>query len=448
MTHIGGIVTLKNFSLAIAFIVAVGAVMASTASATMSSEGQWYIGETFPGTALPEGTSKTMACENESPRFILTGTVGEALIPTKIAATGMECVGASIKNEGSHGVFSGKLQFTGVTVVEPSGCTVENGTVTTEALKAQLYMDSGSSTLAFAKFEPAAGATGRFAVVKIQGCAIAGSKTVRGSMFGEATNPTSTFAAKQPLEFSSTVDTTAESALILAGNEAHISGQAADYLSSGESFMAHTSSAAQPPINAAGEWYTGSTATTLTEGAARSVRCSVSGSTNLLLTVSFAGVPVKLEATGTECIGITIKNEGGNGYAFGRLKFTGVTVKEPASCTVEGGFIETTELKAKLYSGPPAATLAFVKFEPAILGGNYATVRINSCAIAGNYVVRGSALGEGSNPRGVTATTQQLIFSSGIDATTGAGLSFGGNEAHLSGRINNSLSMGELFTVR
>jgi hypothetical protein len=217
------------------------AVMASSASATMTASGQWYTG----GSGTPLSGSKTVTCsvgEHEgSSVFTLNGSVGETKTPVKLTATGIECLSSTIFNESSHGKDKGKLKFTGVTVDEPAGCSVEGGAVETTELKTELYMDSESTTKAFDKFEPAAGPTNNFATVKLIGasCPVTGSKLVKGTVFGEATNPTSTSLATQPLTFSAAIDTTTGGTLTFAGNEAHLTGRVNNKLSPEEAFEAH-----------------------------------------------------------------------------------------------------------------------------------------------------------------------------------------------------------------
>jgi hypothetical protein len=233
---------LKRIILALTAVAMFAAFAASSASATMTASGQWSTGS--PTVVLPEGTSKTVTCavgEHEgSSVFTLTGTVGEApVLNVKLTATGIECIGGTIFNEGGHGKDKGKLKFTGVTVDEPTGCEVENGTVETGELKTELFMDSGSTTKWFDKFSPASGTT--FATVHTIGasCPDAGNKLVKGTVFGEATNATGVAATTQPLTFSKTIDETTEGTLTFAGNTAHLTGRVNNTLSPSLTFGAN-----------------------------------------------------------------------------------------------------------------------------------------------------------------------------------------------------------------
>lgn len=242
----------KRFLLALTAVAMFAAVLANSASAAMTAEGEWYIGASAPGTTLAEGSSKAIKCavgkhgEPEVERLVLTGTVGTEAV--KLEATGIECTPsgskageeAKIFNSGGHGFATGKLKFTGVTLVSPTNCSTA-GTIETEALSAELYMDSASSTKAFVKFVPAV-TGGNFATVTITGsCAAAGARIVKGFTYGEASNPTSTQATTQGLTFSPGIETTTESAesLKLAGNPAHLTGRVNNTLVSGEAFGAH-----------------------------------------------------------------------------------------------------------------------------------------------------------------------------------------------------------------
>ena len=224
---------LKYLGLALAAVMALSAVTASAASASpVTKKSQWEIGETAVS------TPQSVVCSKKgTSNLVLSGTVLEA--PTKLEATGVKCVEATISNEvvssENMAVDAGKLEFTGVKVVEPAGCTVAE-TLTTEALKTRLYMDSTTTTKVFDRFEPAAGETGKFISIKISGCAIAGTYPVKGFTYGEAENATGVLASNQPLAFNAA--TNEVSTLTLGGNPAKITGEANNELASGAAFRA------------------------------------------------------------------------------------------------------------------------------------------------------------------------------------------------------------------
>jgi hypothetical protein len=199
------------------------------------------------------------------------------------------------------------------------------------------------------------------------------------------------------------------------------------------------------------QWYTGATTTTLPVGSSKSAICSISGALTFTASVGENHVPIKVSMTGVECIGATLFNEGSPvlGHDKGKLKFTGVTVDEPSGCTVEGGSVETTELKTALYAEEGVTGKVFDKFEPAAAGGNFFTLKISGsgCSVTGSKVFKGAFFGEASKRAGEAATTQTLNFSSSIDTTTGGSITFAGNEAHFSGSIVNSIG-GEAFGAK
>ena len=228
---------LKRLLLALTAVGMFAAVMAGSASATMVPAYQWYTGS--PTVTLPVGTSKTVTCsvgEHEGSSVItLTGTAGETATPVKLTAKKVECIGATIFNEGTTvlGKDKGKLKFTEVTVDEPSTCSVEGGTVETTELKTELAKEEGVTGKVFDKFEPAAGATGNFATVKLigTGCPVTGNKLVKGVIYGEAVNAAGVASKTQPITFSPTISTTTGSSLTFAGNAASLTGRVVNVLS-------------------------------------------------------------------------------------------------------------------------------------------------------------------------------------------------------------------------
>ncbi len=224
---------LKRFMLAMAGVAMLAAVMASSAMAAAEPGGVWYVnGKQLSG-------SETVNC-SAAGTLKLEGSVGsEGEVPVTLTATGIECVEATVFNNeaGTLGEDAGRLRFTGVTVDSPPNCSVSGGTVTTQNLKSSLAMDSSNPAITFDKFEPAAT---NFAVVKITGatCAVSGNRYVRGYVYGQASNLTEEPAATQPLNFSSSIDATAGSALEFAANPAHLTGTVNNTLASGAEFEA------------------------------------------------------------------------------------------------------------------------------------------------------------------------------------------------------------------
>jgi len=186
---------------------------------------------------------------NGAKKIVLSGEIGEvAPVAVKITATGVECIGETgtangeteiVQLESSGPYFAqdrGRLKLTGVTVSEPANCAVEGGTITTNALKSELYMDRAQEKITFDEFEPKAGPGANLATIKIvnkegKACAVAGNRLLKGAFFGTAEfggffTATGEERIDQPLEFSSFVELTTEStaSLTLAGNAAHLTG--------------------------------------------------------------------------------------------------------------------------------------------------------------------------------------------------------------------------------
>jgi hypothetical protein len=222
--------SLKKLGAGIFAVLAISAVMASSAfAAPTTGNSQWYIN----GSKLASGSSETVTCAKTGTEPItLASTVAGAAV--KLTATGVECVESKITQNGTMAEDSGKLRFTGVTVDEPAGCSTV-ATLTTEALKTHLEMDG---TTTYDKFEPAAGETEKFVTIKLTKCAAEGSYPVKGYVRGRS-NTTGTAAVNQPLTFDSSSN--AVSALTLGGNAATITGNAANTLTSGLSWLAEES---------------------------------------------------------------------------------------------------------------------------------------------------------------------------------------------------------------
>ncbi len=222
--------SLKKLGVALLAVLALGAIAASSASAAAEeSNGFWYKESTKLTTAEPV----TCAQVGEA---TLTTTVGKNNTPLKLKAAGTSCPGGEIFNEASKAKATGKIKFTGVTVVEPVGCSVEGGAVQTEALKAQVYMEG---TKALVRFAPATGT--QFAEVEITGCAIAGAYPTKGVVFGEAINPTNTLASAQNVKFSTTINSAAGGELLFGGHAAVITGETSVTLTGGGQFKANVS---------------------------------------------------------------------------------------------------------------------------------------------------------------------------------------------------------------
>ena len=205
--------SLKKLSLALLAVVVLGAVAANGAYATnefKETGGAWYTGAS-PGTKLPAGTTKALtatAVGIQKAETTLSGT------PLDITATGISCVSCVIKNVGTAATIEGKLEFTGVTVSAPVGCTVPGGTILTNSLTAVLGMNT-AGTVATLKFAPQSGAT--LAAFTLD-CPT-GTYKLSGVIFAQATNVTGMFAANQEFKFSRAIEESAGEASSLKFGE-------------------------------------------------------------------------------------------------------------------------------------------------------------------------------------------------------------------------------------
>jgi hypothetical protein len=215
---------LTKLGLALIAILALGAVVANTAMATATeSNGFWYA----------EGTKLTA---EEGGQPVVCAQVGEATLsttvggkPLKFKATGGTCPEFVIFNEGSKAKGTGKIKLTGVTVVEPAGCTVSGGELETVKLSAQVYMEG---TKVLVRFAPASGTV--FAEPKVTGCSIAGAYPIKGVEFGEWGNATGVGAFKNSITFSGEINAAAGGSLTVAGQAATIKTITEYYTSHGK----------------------------------------------------------------------------------------------------------------------------------------------------------------------------------------------------------------------
>jgi hypothetical protein len=248
---------LKRIILAFTALAVLGAIAAASAGANnvTPSMSTWSVG----GTVLASGATKNVKCgvleeTGIGDRLVLDGEVGEppSTVAVKLAAKGIECInhegaeGANgtsvIEQSGTTARAIGRLKFTGVTVVEPSGCEVKGGSVTTNPLEAKLLLDSASEEVVFTRFT----ATGtNLAKVEIIGasCPVAGTRIAKGAVCGQAENKTGVEAVTQVLTFGTSVETTAGNTgdsceLIFASNPAHLTGKVANTLTTGEKWGA------------------------------------------------------------------------------------------------------------------------------------------------------------------------------------------------------------------
>jgi hypothetical protein len=226
-----------------AAVLAVMVVAASSASAlATTTAAEWYTGATG-GTTLAKDleVKASIGVHPEiGEKFTLHSTIGKQSID--LTATGVECIECFITNEKvtsntttAVAMGKGKIKFTGVTAMEPEGCTVRNKNATgtigvVETTPIFVHADFMHEGKAFQQWFPQSGAGTTFATIYIEGgkCeAIEGPYNVTGSVFSEAKNPTSTFATTQEIVFSQAIQETAAGTtggLSLGTNAAQLTG--------------------------------------------------------------------------------------------------------------------------------------------------------------------------------------------------------------------------------
>jgi hypothetical protein len=222
--------SLKKLGAALLAVMALGAVSASNAFAideTVTDPASWT---TDAPATLAQNTPHGITCAKTaaSPNLILHLTFFGAEL--KFSATGVECPGGTIENitvGGVHmAVASGKFKFTGISIVEPAGCTTP-ATNETALVKADLLMGKGTAgqpatSKGFVKFEPAV-AGGSFTSLTIEGCSLEGKYPIKGFIISEATTATEVHSSVQEVNGSET--TAAMSGLKFGTNAASLTGE-------------------------------------------------------------------------------------------------------------------------------------------------------------------------------------------------------------------------------
>jgi hypothetical protein len=199
--------SLNKLGIALLAVLALGALAANSAIAAEGlavTEGSaWYNG----ATKLAEGKTSNLTCKLDlETKATITTTFGTNNTPLKLQATGVECVETKAANVGVNAVATGKIKFTGVTVIEPVGCTIP-ATIETFALADEVEMKKGTE-FDTVKIEPVAAATGMFEF-EITGCAAVGPYVARGKLYGEPTNKTGVQAKIQTVAFSQAIQESA-----------------------------------------------------------------------------------------------------------------------------------------------------------------------------------------------------------------------------------------------
>ncbi len=213
--------SLKKSGLALLAVFALSAIVAnSAAAAATTGVTSWYKEGVKVTEGFANGLPVTCAQNGE---LTITTTVGKSNTPLKLKATGTECPEGDIDNltvEGKEmALATAKLKFTGVTVVEPATCSLSGGKIETATVFGELFMDGLSSDL---KLSPLTGET--FTELEIEGCVIAGTYLLKGSVFGREEKLTGESEVVQKVSFSQTINEGAGGALTVGGHAAAING--------------------------------------------------------------------------------------------------------------------------------------------------------------------------------------------------------------------------------
>jgi hypothetical protein len=225
------LMSLKKFGAALIAVLALGAVMASSAFAlpTTPVGTQLYVN----GVKKAAGASESLVCSAGTP-LILKGTVAGAA--TEIKAKKLTCAGAKLNQVGTGGMVEavGKLVFSELEVLKPAGCKTA-ASIETAELKARIFTEGALTT--YVRFAPKAETTEteQFAVVPLTECAAEGKYPAKGVVFGKANN-TGVEVTPQPVVFSEANQKAGGGKLTLGTNEAQISGEGLNALESGLKF--------------------------------------------------------------------------------------------------------------------------------------------------------------------------------------------------------------------
>jgi hypothetical protein len=166
---------------------------------------------------------------------------------------------------------------------------------------------------------------------------------------------------------------------------------------------------------------------------------SVSLTGPLIATSKVLGSPFKLTGTGVE--GVETKAvQGTTAETSGKLKFTGLTVDEPAGCKTPGT-LETTALHGVAQMGNTAETSesVYLKLAPAS-GEVLATIKLTECAAAGSYQLKGVLFSKAVNPTGTGASKQGFNTSTAINASQGGAVTLGKEAAAIEWALDLTLT--------
>jgi hypothetical protein len=194
------------------------------------------------------------------------------------------------------------------------------------------------------------------------------------------------------------------------------------------------STAFAEPTTGNSQWYINGSK--LASGSSETVTCAKTGTEPIILSTTIGGGAITIRSTNVECVESKITQTGTMAEDSGKLRFIGVSVVEPAGCSV-AATLTTEALKTHLEMD---GTTTYDRFEPAAgPTEKFITLKITKCAFEGSYPIKGYVRGR-SNPTGTAAVIQPLTFDSSSAAVSG--LTIGGNGVTFTGTFANTLSSG------
>ena len=175
------------------------------------------------------------------------------------------------------------------------------------------------------------------------------------------------------------------------------------------------------------KWYVGAGLTELK--GSMSVSAEQSGSGRFVTTVS--GQTVELATSSVECVFCQIENSGTSALGSGQLRFTGVTVLQPANCTTSSTIttqalsitadwmsFETNYWRLVPTSGQETAFFSF-------------TLSGVSCSLKTAIIAKGSLFLQSEHATGYFASSQTLDSSASINSIAGGNFHVGTQAATL-----------------
>jgi hypothetical protein len=206
---------LKKLGAALLATVALSALFASVSQAQI-----WEVGTT----KFTSGQTEAVKTEQIGTAKFTSTVLGETL---ELTGTGVEAIEGKLTQTGTGATgvagATGKLKFTGVTVMLPVGC-VSATSIETTALTAVAAMGNTVATenSVYVKFTPTSGTV--FATIKLTECAAAGSYQVKGNLYAKAVNATGVLGKAQRIDSSGAINESQGGALTLGTNVATLEG--------------------------------------------------------------------------------------------------------------------------------------------------------------------------------------------------------------------------------